>query len=141
MKILEIECASLFEVLAIKWQFLKVIAIRGATTVNNDNPEEINEAVKELIQKTFELNQISKKHIISIYFSITKDIKSINPATIARSEMNLKNISMICGQEAFIENSLPNCIRILIHTYTPFFRRKIKHVYLKNATVLRNDLK
>lgn len=116
----------------------QVRAIRGATTVRQDSCTEVKSATRELLENILRLNNISQEDIISLYFSITQDIKSFNPAAAAREELNFNDVSMICGQEAFIEGSLPLCIRVMMHVSLPR-ERKIQHCYLRNAVSLRSD--
>ena len=41
--------------------------------------------------------------------------------------------------EVPVPGSLPRCIRLLVHAYTPRTREEVRHVYLRGATVLRPD--
>lgn len=71
-------------------------------------------------------------------FTMTKDLKSAFPAYAARL-MGFVDIPLICAQELDIEGALSRCIRLLMlvqrdNSFTP------KHVYLKEATKLREDL-
>lgn len=113
-------------------------AIRGAITVEKDCSTQISEASAELINAIQQNNILQTSDIVSIYFTLTPDLKSLNPATAIRKELNWTNISMICSQEAFIEGGLANCIRVLLHVYLEE-NQIIKHVYLKEAQALRSD--
>ena len=64
---------------------LTVRAVRGATTVDQDTPEEIGERVVELLRQTLDRNGLVEDDIISILFTATEDIISTFPATAARS--------------------------------------------------------
>lgn len=90
----------------------KIVGIRGATSLTKDHPIELTEKVLELWNKIIENNDIM--HIISVIFSVTPDIKSLNPATILREKLDLNNIPFMCLQEASFENSASRIIRILI---------------------------
>ena len=61
-------------------------AIRGATTIRQDSPEEIRAAVKELLCALSEKNGLSEQEMICILFSNTADIRSLYPAKAAREE-------------------------------------------------------
>ncbi|MDE7257413.1 MAG: chorismate mutase [Clostridia bacterium] len=59
-------------------------AIRGATTVAQDTPEQIREGVKELLNGIVQANGLNTDRIICIMFSSTADLKSYYPAKAAR---------------------------------------------------------
>ncbi len=113
-------------------------AIRGAITVEEDSKAQIREASVQLISSISQNNALKDLDIISIYFTLTPDLKSLNPATAVRENLNWTNVSMICAQEAFIEGGLPKCIRALLHVYLEE-NQQVKHLYLKEAQSLRND--
>lgn len=113
-------------------------AIRTATTVDQDLPELIKAASVEIMSLMLETNQLKLENIISVFFSITPDLKSFNPATAVRENLDWTEIPMICFQEAFIEGGLPYCIRALIHVQNcP--KPEIKHIYLHKAQGLRSE--
>lgn len=115
-----------------------VFAIRGATTVETDSKDEIIESTQELLNEIIEKNQIKKDDIVFILFTMTKDLRSVFPAYAARL-MGFTDVPLICAQELDIEGALEKCIRVLvlIQKDTVF---EPKHVYLKNAKSLREDL-
>jgi chorismate mutase len=116
-----------------------MIAIRGATTVCNNDKTEISLAVKELLSKIFLENKVSLDDVISVFFSMTKDLDKVYPANAAR-EMGLNFAALICLQELKIENSLNKCIRVLMHCESSKKQSAVRHVFLNGAKVLRPDL-
>ena len=58
--------------------------IRGATTIEQDNKEEITSSVKNLLDEIFTLNNLKKEEISGFLFSLTTDIHSYHPAKAAR---------------------------------------------------------
>ncbi|WAM30640.1 chorismate mutase [Caldicellulosiruptor naganoensis] len=115
-----------------------VYAIRGATTVGIDTRDEIIISTQELLNEIIAKNQLKKEEIVFILFTMTKDLKSAFPAYAARL-MGFTDVPLICAQELDIEGALEKCIRVLMliqkdSTFTP------KHVYLKDAKSLREDL-
>ncbi len=110
--------------------------IRGATTIAEDNPEEIRKAVKELIDQTVSRNFLHRDEILSIVFSSTSDIHSYYPAKAAR-EAGYASSPLFSAQEPDIEGGLPLCIRIML-----FVEKNIEphHVYLRGARALRKDI-
>jgi chorismate mutase len=113
-------------------------AIRGATTVGDNTVSAITEAVTELIHELEQRNQLSPEQIISVTFSVTRDLDAIFPAAIARSRSGWDNVAMLDVQQMHVEGSLQRCIRFLIHAYLPA-ATPISHIYLRQAAKLRPD--
>ncbi|MEA5513680.1 chorismate mutase [Nodularia sp. UHCC 0506] len=118
-----------------EWQMR---AIRGATTVSENTIEAIGEAVTELIDELEQRNQLQPEEMISVTFSVTKDLDAIFPAAIARSRSGWDNVAMLDVQQMHVEGSLQRCIRFLIHAYLPA-STSIHHIYLRQAAKLRPD--
>jgi chorismate mutase len=118
---------------------LTVRAVRGATTVDRDEPGAITERVVELLRQILSRNELVEDDIISILFTATEDIVSTFPATAARS-MGLGAVPLICARELAITGSVPRCIRVMLHVTTALPRHQIHHVYLEGAQGLRDDL-
>jgi chorismate mutase len=116
-----------------------VRGLRGATTVDVDNREHVNERVTALLQALFDANDIGHDDIISILFTATDDIHSTFPATAART-VGLGDVPLICARELDIAGGTPLCIRVLIHLMTEHSRAELHHVYLEGARTLRDDL-
>ncbi|WP_199328218.1 chorismate mutase [Cylindrospermum sp. FACHB-282] len=113
-------------------------AIRGATTVAENTVEAIGEAVTELLDELEERNQIQPNDMISVTFSVTRDLDAIFPAAIARSRPCWDNVAMLDVQQMHVEGSLQRCIRLLIHANLPA-SAPIYHTYLRHAAKLRPD--
>ena len=114
--------------------------IRGAITVEIDQPELVLEATRELLQAILCENPgLSNKDIASAFFTVTDDIISVHPALAAR-QIGWGLVPMICSQEIPVPGSLPLCIRVLIHWNTDCEQAAVHHVYLRGAVNLRPDL-
>lgn len=116
-----------------------VRAVRGATTVDDDTPEQISERVLALLAAMFESNRIDHDDLISIFFTATPDVVSAFPATVAR-RAGLGDVPLICAQEIPVPGSTPRCIRVMAHLTTDLSRHELHHVYLEGAQGLRDDL-
>jgi chorismate mutase len=116
-----------------------VRGIRGAITIQEDNAAEVLQAAKELLEAIIAQNELNSQDIASIIFTVTNDIKSTFPAAAART-MGLNLVPLLCSQEIGVQGSLPLCIRILVHWNTNKSQEEIKHIYLKDASKLREDL-
>lgn len=111
-------------------------AIRGATTVLHDTPEEIKLAVKELLTAIAKANSLKPEQIICIMFSSTEDIKSYYPAKAAR-EAGYSVCPLYSSLEPDIAGALKLCIRVMVLADTELCA---EHVYLNGAKNLRKDL-
>lgn len=116
-----------------------VRALRGATTVDSDEAEQVRARTIALLQEMVERNGIDHDDIISVLFTATDDIHSIFPAAAAR-DIGFGDIPLICARELDIIGSAPLCIRVLMHMTTPLSRSELRHVYLEGASGLRDDL-
>ena len=116
----------------------KLTAIRGATTAEGDTDFFIEAAVIELIQEFIYLNDLKKENIISITFTVTKDLTSCFPASIARRHFNFDSIAFLDCQQMFVPNDINFCIRIMALVNLKSNRKPV-HPYLKGSSVLRPD--
>jgi chorismate mutase len=113
--------------------------LRGATTLDADNAEQIHERVQALLQRMLERNGVEKDECISILFTATDDIHSMFPAAAAR-EIGFGDVPLICARELDIVGGTPLCVRVLITITTSKARGELHHVYLEGAKTLRDDL-
>lgn len=114
--------------------------VRGATTIENNTPEEMDEATVELLKTIMDNNSFKVEDISHVIFTLTHDINASFPAKAARDYLNWDNVPMICTQEIPVPNSLQKCVRVLIVINTNLEAKDIKHVYLREAKKLRPDL-
>ncbi len=114
-------------------------AIRGATTATENTVEAITEAVAELLDETETRNQLDPTEIVSVTFSVTRDLDAIFPASIARHRPYWDNVAMLDVQQMHVEGSLQRCIRLLILINIPANHNKVCHTYLREAQNLRPD--
>lgn len=118
---------------------MRVRGIRGATTIIEDSPEEVLEATRELLQIMQEENNFEIDEVASALFTVTSDVRSVFPAAAART-MGWGRVPLLCFQEIEVPDALPRCIRVLLHVNTDKAQDEIKHIYLKEAQSLRQDL-
>ena len=114
----------------------KLRALRGAVCCE-DNEAGISSAVVNLYSRILMENSLSEKDIVSIQFTVTPDIRALNPATALRKNGFAENTALFCALEPCMEGSLPKTIRILIYYYS---RKRPTHIYMGGADVLRPDL-
>jgi monofunctional chorismate mutase len=114
-------------------------AIRGATSVEKDDPKHIADATKELLTAIVERNQIEQDEIVSIWFTVTADLTSAFPALAAR-EMGYVDVPLLCASEVPVPGSMPRCLRTLVELELRAPRKLATHVYLREAVALRPDV-
>jgi chorismate mutase len=114
--------------------------IRGATTVERDTEMEVISAVETLMAEIIQVNEIDPDMVASVFFSATEEIRSVFPAKALRKFEGWTYVPVTCMKEIPVSNSLPFCIRVMIHVNTTKSQKEIQHVYQAGATVLRPDL-
>jgi chorismate mutase len=117
---------------------MRLIALRGATTVTENDAAAILDATEELMHEILGRNTLSAEHLVSCIFTLTPDLDAEFPAVAAR-RMGLSSVPLLCAREIPVPGALPGVIRVLIHAYAPEGARA-EHVYLGEARLLRLDL-
>ena len=116
----------------------KLTAIRGATTSDGDTNIFIKNAVIELIQEFISVNDLKKENIISITFTVTKDLTACFPASIARRYFNFDSVAFLDCQQMVVPEDVNFCIRMMALVNLKS-KRKPVHPYLKGSSKLRPD--
>jgi chorismate mutase len=116
-----------------------VRGIRGAITVEADEPSAIVDATKRLLQTIVQRNAVAIDDIASVLFSLTPDLHTVFPALGAR-ELGWVHVPMLHFTEIDVPGALGRCIRVLMHVNTRRGLDEIEHVYLDGAASLRPDL-
>lgn len=114
-------------------------AIRGATCLQQDDAQEMAEAVTELLSEILTRNEVGLEDLVSIFFTATPDLHSAFPAAAARG-IGLADVPLICAQELDVVGAMEKVIRVMLHVQTSSPRSEIKHVYLRGAEALRKDI-
>jgi chorismate mutase len=117
----------------------RLVALRGATTVDADTREALLERTRELLAALLERNAVDHDQLVSIVFTATGDLHSEFPALAARS-LGLGDVPLLCARELDVTGGNPRTIRVLIHCYSTRTRASLRHVYLHRAKHLRDDL-
>ena len=113
--------------------------IRGATTVEQNEREEILAATRELLELIIRQNELHSEDVASAIFTLTEDLDAEFPALAAR-QLGWTEVALICAREIPVPNSLGKCIRILLQVNTMRSAAEIQHVYIRGAVNLRNTL-
>ncbi len=118
---------------------MAVRALRGAITVDRDSVDDIKDRTVELVLALLERNGLDEDHLISVLFSATPDLSAAPPAVGLR-EVGFGDVPLLCVAEMPTDEGLDRCIRILLHVECDHPRSRLRHVFLRGATVLRPDL-
>tara|TARA_B100000945_G_scaffold65121_1_gene48678 strand:+ start:107 stop:484 length:378 start_codon:yes stop_codon:yes gene_type:complete len=122
----------------IQTELTYLCALRGATTCENNSVESITSAVEELLGELVSRNNLIPDQIISVTFSVTSDLDSCFPASIARKKTGWKKIALLDCQQMFVKDDLSKCIRLLAYVSLP--NEQIpQNPYLRKAKNLRPD--
>ena len=116
----------------------KYTVIRGATSALGNTKSDIEIAVKELIEELLKRNKISVGQILSITFTVTKDLDACFPASIARKYNDLKDVAFLDCQQMYVPNDIKHCIRLMAVVILPLSASP-NHPYLREAANLRPD--
>ena len=113
--------------------------IRGATTVERNEREEILTATMELLELMVRQNDLHIEDIASAIFTVTEDLDAEFPAAAAR-QLGWDEVALMCMREIPVPDSLGKCIRVLLHVNTTRSASEIQHVYIREAVKLRPGL-
>jgi chorismate mutase len=112
--------------------------VRGATTAEDNSPNEILTATRQLLALMIRQNGIRPEDVASAIFSTTTDLDAEFPALAAR-QLGWIDVALMCVHELDVPGSLRRCIRVLLHWNTDKPPGEIVHVYIKEAASLRRD--
>jgi len=116
----------------------RLSVLRGATTSEGNTKVEITSAVHELIEELISRNNLKPFHILSIIFTVTKDLNACFPASVARKYNGLDQVSFLDCQQMFVPDDINFCIRLMAQVKLPL-DKKLNHTYLRGASNLRPD--
>jgi chorismate mutase len=110
--------------------------IRGATTVERNDREQILAATRELLEVLVRLNGLRPDDVAYVWFTVTGDLDAEFPAFAAR-EIGWTEVPLMCGREIPVPGAIAGCIRVLIDWNTAKTQREIRHAFLHRAKELR----
>jgi chorismate mutase len=119
-------------------RFMRLFALRGATTVDENASEAILAATEDLMRQIMERNDLAPDAVVSCIFTLTEDLDAEFPAVAAR-RLGFDRVPLLCAREVPVPGAMPRVIRVLIHYYAGE-DHETRHVYLGEARALRSDL-
>ena len=117
---------------------MRLHALRGAITVETNDRESILDATQELMNALLERNGLRPEAIVSCIFTMTPDLDAEFPAVAARA-IGFERVPLLCVREIDVPGALERVIRVLVQ-YHAGDEHQARHVYLREAKVLRADL-
>jgi chorismate mutase len=117
---------------------LQLRALRGATTAEANTSGAIAGAVAELLEALIAHNGLEGSRVLSVTFSVTRDLDACFPAAIARRHSGWDGVALLDCQQMAVAGDLPRCIRLLAHAWMEPGRAPV-HPYLREAARLRPD--
>ena len=118
----------------------RLYGLRGATGAENTQAS-MQQHVAEMCKSLFTENKLQSEDIVSIHFTLTKDLTAVNPCAALRKsdiDIDVSKCALFASQEVDIENAPTQMIRILITAYLPE-NATIHHCYIHGAEKLRPD--
>ena len=116
-----------------------VRGVRGATTVERDEPGHIADRTRELLNVLIRSNGILAEDVASAIFTVTSDLSAAFPTVAARTLPGWTDVPLLCSREIPVEGSLGRCIRVLLHWNTERAQGEIRHAFLRAARTLRPE--
>lgn len=118
---------------------MKFRGVRGAITADDNTPEAILSATRQLLESLISANEIEEDDVASVIFTTSPDLTAAYPAKAAR-ELGWRRTALLGCQETDVVNGISRCIRVLIHWNTSKGLDEVVHVYMRDALILRPDL-
>jgi chorismate mutase len=112
--------------------------IRGATTIDGA-PGAMEAFSVELLERLLEANEASLQDVAAAIFTLDEDLAGENPAAAARTA-GWDAVPLLMVREHGADARVGRCLRVLLLVNTTRPQAAIRHVYLRDAAVLRPDL-
>jgi prephenate dehydrogenase len=116
-----------------------IAAVRGAISVERDEPAAIRAATARLLEALAAANRLTPDRIVSALFTSTPDLRSDFPAHSARL-LGWGDVPLLGAQEVGVPGAPPRIVRVLVTVRGLAPGERLVPVYLDEATRLRPDL-
>ena len=111
-------------------------AVRGAICAGENSANAIWDAAEELMREIVKQNKLKEENIVSVMFTMTKDLTKAFPSRAVRERLGL-NVPLIDTEQKYVEGDMARCIRAVVFVEG---KKAVKHVYMGKAANLRKDL-
>ena len=85
---------------------MRLYALRGATSVTENDADAILGATDELMREILARNALAAEDLVSCIFTLTEDLDAEFPAVAAR-KMGLSAVPLLCAREVPVPGALP----------------------------------
>ena len=116
-----------------------LVSLRGATTVEADTREAIDNATMEMMEALIKTNSLIEEQVVHVYFTTTDDLSARYPSVVLRDVIGWKETAILNVAELKVQEQLPRCIRVMVTIETERSKDSFAHVYLNEAVQLRPD--
>src|SRR4051812_50211119 len=89
---------------------MRLHALRGATTVDRNDPDAILGATEWLMREIMKRNDLRPEDVVSCIFTLTEDLDAEFPAVAARKP-GLHHVPLLCAREIPVPHAPPPRIR------------------------------
>ena len=117
---------------------MRLHALRGAITVEENEREAILERDEELMGELLARNDLRPEDIVNCIFTMTDDLNAEFPAVAARA-IGFDRVPLLCVREIDVPGSLPRVIRVLVQYHADDAHRRVTSTCARRK-VLRADL-
>lgn len=117
----------------------EIRAIRGAVQLDADEREHLLGSTAELVTAVMEGNDLVPDDLVQIVFTATPDLTAEFPAVAAR-QLGLGGVPLLCAVEIDVPGAMPRVVRLMALAQTQRSREQVRHVYLRGAAALRQDI-
>lgn len=118
----------------------KIYSVRGATTIERNEAQNITERTTELIAEMKKHIDFSCTRAVNLFITTTADVTAFYPARAVRESGLLGDCPLFSASEPPIDGALEKCIRVMLTIDTEQKDFLPKHIYLRGARALRPDL-
>lgn len=118
----------------------RLVGIRGATGAEN-TAESIIASTVEMCEKIITENCLEACDIVSVVFSMTRDLTMFNPATAFRKHSKIidtSHLALFCCQEVYVEGAPEKMIRVLVTSYMACDKKPV-NIFVGGAEKIRPD--
>lgn len=112
----------------------KLISLRGAITAPN-TADGIQRAANALADRLYFKNGITDADVVNIAVGLTGDLTAYSAAQALREGGH--DVALFSSLEPHTDGAISGCIRLMITAYSD---REPRHIYLKGARALRQDI-
>ena len=85
--------------------------------MERDESRLVLDATARVLKEMLSANAIDASEVVSIFFTMTPDLRSAFPAEAAR-EVGLTDTALLCAREIDVPGSVARVVRILVHFNT-----------------------